>query len=137
MIHIVPDASATDCDRAGRRIDSGAFDCAQDPSPDRHRRSQYPCVVTAAADGDNKSLSLAKFIVCMTVATSVHRAINRGFLMDDAVVDLAGFIDIGVARLNQPSAKGCFRPNNRYSLRIYQGSSRFVFSWTFVLSDAT
>ena len=54
MIDIAPDASATDGDRAGRRIDSRVFDRREIDHQTVIANSQTACVVTAAADGDKQ-----------------------------------------------------------------------------------
>ena len=57
-------------------------------------------------------LSRPKFTERMTYAHPRIARLTAAFV-DHPVVDLARFIIIGVARLNQPSAKVCFKIGNR------------------------
>jgi hypothetical protein len=54
MIHIAPDASATDRDSASPGIDSCVFDWREINHQTVIANSQTACVVTAAADRDKQ-----------------------------------------------------------------------------------
>src|SRR4029450_11516085 len=108
MIDIAPHASTADRDSASRGINSCVFNRREIDYQAVIANSQTARVVTPAADG-NKQIGFTREIYAADDVgnTSTPRD-QPPFLMYHAVVNLAGFIVIGVARLDQFASEASF-----------------------------
>src|SRR5262249_55929241 len=113
MIDVSPDGSASDRDRASRRIDARVFNRSEIDHQTVIANSQTACVVTAAADGDNQIVFTREIYATDYICDIGAPRDQARFLMDHAVVDLARFIIICVARLDQFASKVSFKLGNR------------------------
>src|SRR5262245_7038510 len=108
VINVAPDASAAGCDGASCGIDSRVFDLREITHHTVITNSQTTCVVTAAADGD-KQIVISGEIYAADYVCDVRASRDQPrFLMDHRVVDLAGFIVVGVAWLDQSASEASF-----------------------------
>src|SRR5437763_6969342 len=108
MIDIAPNGPATDCDGAGARIDSRVFDRREINHETVIANSQAASVVTASANR-NEEIVVASEIHALNDVCDIRAPRNQArFLMDHRVVDLASFVVIRVARLNESASEVLF-----------------------------
>src|SRR4029077_10002230 len=108
VINVAPDASAAGCDGASRGIDSRVFDRREVDHQTVIANSQSACVMTAAADRD-KEIVVASEIYAPDDVCDIRAPRDQArFLMNHSVVDLASFIVIRVARLDDSASETLF-----------------------------
>jgi hypothetical protein len=108
MIDVAPDASAAGCNGASRRIDSRVFDGCEIDHETVIANSKSACVVAPPADRDEE-LVVASEIYAPDDVCDIRAPRDKArFLMNHSVVDLASFIVICVARLDDSASEALF-----------------------------
>src|SRR5262245_14403205 len=108
MINIAPHAAATSCDGASGGIDSRVFNRRQIDHETVITNSQPPRVVPAATDRDKQIVFTREIYASDYVCDVRARRDQARLFVDHRVVNLARFIVICVARLDNSASEASF-----------------------------